>query len=66
MFQSSYPTDLDTKKRTRCVTKKVSLEINLALSTNFIRGEVDMVLKKMVPLKSPSTDGFNSGFYQTY
>lgn len=41
------------------------MEINVALTKQFNKEEVDTALKQ-VPMKSLGPDGFNTCFYQTY
>lgn len=46
--------------------KKVTAEMNSELTKTFTKEKVEMTLIQMAPLKSPSPDGFNPCFYQTY
>lgn len=48
------------------VETKITSQQNYLLTQPFTIAEVEAVVKVMHPDKSSGTDGFNSGFYQSY
>jgi len=51
---------------TRAVPRKVTDEMNSALTTAYSQEEVKKALFMMHPDKSPGPDGFTAGFYQRH
>ncbi|XP_042962354.1 uncharacterized protein LOC122296618 [Carya illinoinensis] len=48
------------------INTRVTNEMNMSISRDFTRLEVEEAVKQMAPLKSPSPDGFGACFYQNH
>lgn len=63
LFTSANPCEIDTVLQ--LVPRIVTDEMNTLLSHEFTRGEVDIALSEMAPLKAPRLDGMPPFFFPT-
>lgn len=66
LFTSSNPFSIDLEDCQKSVEKIITSKMNNDLTKQFTQVEIQEALHQMALLKSPSLDGFNAGFYQTY